>query len=146
MYNGFRIFCWNYWSLRYMDWSKYFRETLQFCLKGYKKLESLPPSCVELVPETWIQYVLMFPQFRKFWSFEVDWEVNWILPLVFFFFFGFGWFYLLSHVQTFATSWTVAGQAPLPMEFSRQGYWTGLPLPSPWYLPNPGIKPGSSPL
>jgi hypothetical protein len=29
------------------------------------------------------------------------------------------------------------------MRFSRQGYWSGLPLPSPGDLPNPRIKPGS---
>ena len=29
------------------------------------------------------------------------------------------------------------------MGFSRQGYWSGLPFPSPWDLPNPGIEPGS---
>ena len=38
------------------------------------------------------------------------------------------------------TSWTVARQSPLSMEFSRQGYWSGLPLPTPRDLPNPGIK------
>ena len=32
---------------------------------------------------------------------------------------------------------------PLSMEFSRQEYWSGLPCPTPKYLPNPGIKPGS---
>ena len=37
----------------------------------------------------------------------------------------------------------VAHQAPLSMEFSRQEYWSGLPFPSPVYLPNPGIEPGS---
>ena len=52
----------------------------------------------------------------------------------------------LSHVQLFATSWTVAHQAPLSMEFSRQEYWSGLPFPSPRDLPDPGIKPGSSTL
>ena len=36
----------------------------------------------------------------------------------------------LSHVQLFATPWTVAHQAPLSMEFSRQEYWSGLPCPS----------------
>ena len=30
-----------------------------------------------------------------------------------------------SHVQLFATPWTVAQQAPLSMEFSRQEYWSG---------------------
>ena len=36
----------------------------------------------------------------------------------------------LSHVQLFVTPWTVAYQAPLSMEFSRQEYWSGLPFPS----------------
>ena len=46
----------------------------------------------------------------------------------------------LSHVQLFATPWTVACQAPLSMGFSRQEYWNGLPVPSPGDLPNPGIE------
>ena len=50
---------------------------------------------------------------------------------------------LLSHVRLFVTLWTVAYQAPLSMEFSRQESWSGLPFPSPGDLPNPGIKPGS---
>ena len=50
---------------------------------------------------------------------------------------------LLSHVQLFATPWTIAYQAPLSMEFSRQEYLSGLPFPSPGDLPNPGIEPGS---
>ena len=49
---------------------------------------------------------------------------------------------LFSHVQLFATSWTVAYQAPPSMGFSRQECWTGLPFPSPGDLPGPGIKPG----
>ena len=39
--------------------------------------------------------------------------------------------------------WTVAHQAPLSMEFSRQEYWSGLPFPSPGIFPKPGIKPRS---
>ena len=38
--------------------------------------------------------------------------------------------------------WTAAHQAPLPMRFSRQGYWSGLPFPSPGDLPNSGIESG----
>ena len=39
------------------------------------------------------------------------------------------------------TPWTVARQAPLSMEFSRQEYWSGLPRPPPpGDLPNSGIK------
>ena len=37
----------------------------------------------------------------------------------------------LSHVQLLATPWTAAHQAPLSMGFSRQEYWSGVPLPSP---------------
>ena len=41
---------------------------------------------------------------------------------------------------TFATPWTIACQAPLSMEFSRQEHWSGLPFPSSGDLPNPGIE------
>ena len=41
--------------------------------------------------------------------------------------------------------WTVARQAPPSVRLSRQEYWSGLPLPPPGGLPNPGIKPGSPP-
>ena len=54
--------------------------------------------------------------------------------------------YVCRHAQScrlFATPWTVAHQAPLFMEFSRQEYWSGLPLPSPGYLPDPEIDPQS---
>ena len=49
----------------------------------------------------------------------------------------------LSCVQLFGTPWTIACQAPLSMGFSRCEYWSGLPFPSPGYLPNPGIEPRS---
>ena len=45
-----------------------------------------------------------------------------------------------SHVWNHVTPWTVACQPPLSMEFSRQEYWSGLPLPSPWDIPNLGIE------
>ena len=37
----------------------------------------------------------------------------------------------LSRARLFATPWTAAHQAPPSMGFSRQEYWSGLPLPSP---------------
>ena len=49
----------------------------------------------------------------------------------------------LERVQLFATPWTVACEAPLSMEFSRQEYWNGLPFTFPGDLPDPGIEPGS---
>ena len=42
--------------------------------------------------------------------------------------------------NSFVTPWTVARQAPLSMEFSRQEYWRGLPFPSPGDLPDPVIE------
>ena len=39
-----------------------------------------------------------------------------------------------SHVQLFTTPWTAAYQAPPAMGFSRQEYWSGVPLPSPIML------------
>ena len=45
-----------------------------------------------------------------------------------------------SSDQLFATPWTVAYQPPPSMGFSRQGYRSGLPFPSPGDLPDPGIK------
>ena len=51
----------------------------------------------------------------------------------------------LSRVWLSLILWTVAHQAPLSMEFSRQEYWNGLrlPFPPPGDLPNPGIEPAA---
>ena len=48
-----------------------------------------------------------------------------------------------SHVWLLVTPWTVAHQAPLSMELSRQEYWSGLMFPPPGDLPNPAIEPAS---
>ena len=46
-----------------------------------------------------------------------------------------------SHVQLFATPWTVARQAPLSMGFStRLEYWSGLPRPPPGDIRDPGTE------
>ena len=45
--------------------------------------------------------------------------------------------------ESFVTPWTVTCQASLSMGFPRQGYWSGVPFPSPGDLPDPGIKPVS---
>ena len=49
---------------------------------------------------------------------------------------------LLSCVHFFVTPWTVAHQASPSMGFSRQGYRSGLPFPSPGYFPTQGSNPG----
>ena len=50
---------------------------------------------------------------------------------------------VVSHVQLFATPWTVGQQASLSMGVFRQEYWSGFPHPPPGDLPDPGIKPSS---
>ena len=51
------------------------------------------------------------------------------------------WLGVPSCVWPFVAPWTLAGQAPLSMDFSRQEYWSGLPFPSPGDLPSLGIEP-----
>ena len=50
---------------------------------------------------------------------------------------------VFSHVELFATPWTVAHQAPLLMEFSRQEYWSGQSFSTPGHLQDPGNEPMS---
>ena len=50
---------------------------------------------------------------------------------------------LLNHsviFDSFATPWTVAHQAPLSVEFSRQEHWSGLPFPTPRDPPHSGTE------
>ena len=49
------------------------------------------------------------------------------------------WFYLLFH-PCVTTPWTVAHQAPLSLEFSRQKFWNGFPFPAPGDLSDPGME------
>ena len=44
------------------------------------------------------------------------------------------------HPIKFVILWTVALQAPLSVEFSRQEYWSSLPFPPPGNLPDPGTE------
>ena len=46
----------------------------------------------------------------------------------------------VSCVRLFATPWTVALQALLSIEVSRQAYLSGLSFPTPGDIPNPRIK------
>ena len=51
--------------------------------------------------------------------------------------------YVLSHIQLCAALWIGGCQAPLPMEFSRQEYWSGVPFPTTGDLSNLGSEPWS---
>ena len=48
--------------------------------------------------------------------------------------------YMCFHAYLFVAPWTVAYQAPLSMEFSRQEHWSCLPFPPPGDLTDLGIK------
>ena len=48
-----------------------------------------------------------------------------------------------SRVQLSVTTMTIAHQAPLSMEFSRQECWSGFPCPYPGNLPNPEVETAS---
>ena len=50
---------------------------------------------------------------------------------------------VLSHIQLLVTPWTVALQAPLSMEFSRQEYWSGLPFSTPGIFLTQGFLGGA---
>ena len=50
---------------------------------------------------------------------------------------------VISRVWLFVTPWTIAHQDPLPVEISRQQYWSQLPFPLPGDRPHTGIKPTS---
>ena len=78
-------------------------------------------------------------------SLTVYFIISWFLPA-----FGYGHIIrgsksegLVTQTCLFVTPRAVARQAPLSMEFSKQEYWSGLLLPSPGDLPDPGIKQGS---
>ena len=48
---------------------------------------------------------------------------------------------VLCCIWLLVTPWTIALQAPLSMEFSRQEYWSGWPFPPPKDLPDPELEP-----
>ena len=80
---------------------------------------------------TWVNYVMEtdFSSLQTRSNLNLTININVCVPSHF------------SHDRLFVTSWTVAHQVPLSMGLSRQGYWSGLPCPSPRDLSNPGIEP-----
>ena len=73
----------------------------------------------------------------KLYSFISATELVLFLPLTISCFMHACMLSFFSPVQLFELLWTVASQAPLSMEISRQEYWSGLSCPSPGDLPDP---------
>ena len=87
-------------------------KSLQSCLTLYDPIDSSPPGSADpgILPARILEWVAI--SFSKAWKWKVKVKS-------------------LSRVQLLATPWTAAHQAPQPMGFSRQEYWSRLPSPSP---------------
>ena len=95
-------------------------KSLQSCLTLWDPIDSSPPSSPVpgILQARTLEWVSI--SFSNAWKWKVKVES-------------------LSRVQLFATPWTAAHQAPLSIRFSRQEYWSGVPLPSPepnWLVSN----------
>ena len=97
-------------------------KSLQSCLTLCDPIDSSPPGSPVsgILQARTLEWVAI--SFSNAWK----WKVEVKLP---------------SHVQLFVTPWTAAYQAPPPMGFSRQEYWSGLSLPSPSLQNRGGIFP-----
>ena len=84
-------------------------KSLQLCLTLCDPIDGSPPGSPGILQARTLEWVAI--SFSNAWK----WKVK---------------FKSLSCVWLFATPWTSAYQAPLPMGFSRQEFWSGLPLPS----------------
>ena len=89
--------------------------SLQLCLTLWDPIDGSPPGSPvpEILQARTLEWVAI--SFSNAWKWKV--KVN-----------------SLSQVRLLATSWTAAYQAPLSMGFSRQEYWSGVPLPSPFLM------------
>ena len=100
----------------------YVGATIDLCAAAAKSLQSCPTLCGPRDGSPWGSPVPGILQARTLeWvaiSFSRAWKGKVEVKS-------------LSHVWLLATPWTAAYQAPLSMGFSRQEYWSGVPLPSP---------------
>ena len=87
-------------------------KSLQSCPTPCDPIDGSPPGSAisGILQARALEWVAIF--FSNAWKWKV--KVEW-----------------LSHVRPSATPWTAAFQAPLSIGFSRQEYWSGVPLPSP---------------
>ena len=116
--------------------------------------EWLSLSCIYIFPLIFLScafsYILRFSPFLYFFlSYPLFSSTMWqiyfeVLSCTYSSCFFIGGGLVAKSCLTFATSWTIAHQAPLSMGFSRQEYWGGLPFLFPGDLPDPGTEPGFS--
>ena len=87
-------------------------KSLQSCLTLCDPIDGSPPGCAVpgILQARTLEWVAI--SFSNAWKWKVKVK-------------------LLNRVRLFATPWTAAYQVPPSMGFSRQEYWSGVPLPSP---------------
>ena len=97
-----------------MAWAAAAAKSLQLCPTLYNPIDGSPPGSVTpgILQARTLEWVAI--SFSNAWKWKVKVKS-------------------LSHVWLLATPWTAAYQAPPSMGFSRQEYWSRLPLPSPVY-------------
>ena len=93
-------------------------KSLQLCLTLCDPIDGSPPGSPvpEILQARTVEWVAI--SFSNAWKWKVKVKS-------------------LSRVRLFATPWTAAYQAPPSIGFSRQEYWSGVPLPSPYPLYSP---------
>ena len=105
------IWCSGYWVIAAAAAAK----SLQSCPTLCDPIDGSPPGSAVpgILPARTLEWVAI--SFSNAWKWKVKVK-------------------LLSHVWLLATPWTAAYQSPPSMGFSRQEYWSGVPLPSPWVI------------
>ena len=100
----------------YTCWNEFAAKSLQSCPTLCDPIDGSPPGSPVpgILQARTLEWVAI--SFSNEWKWKV--KVKW-----------------LSRVWLFATPWTAACQAPPSMGFSRQEYWSGVPLPSPKVIP-----------
>ena len=103
-------------------------KSLQLCLTLCDPIDGSPPGSAVpgILQARTLEWVAI--------SFSNAWTLEWVAIS-----FSNAWKWKVKvksfrHVQLFETPWTAAYHAPPSMEFSRQEYWSGLPLPSPSFF------------
>ena len=105
-------------------------------LAPHPGMEPLPPAVEAWSLNQWTTREVLFPTlyvliFKNWLYFQASWYIfsRYVTA---------DCAQLLSHARLFATPWTVAHQALLPMGLSLQDYWSGLPFPPPGIFPTQG--------
>ena len=105
-------------------WQNFFKKTVYSAAAAAKSLQSCPTLCdpMDCSPPGFSAHGIFQARVLEWGAITFSNAWKWKVKVK-----------SLSRVGLFATPWTAAYQAPPSMGFSRQEYWSGMPLPSPVY-------------